>query len=114
MRRCIAFPNQKTDLMAIFDGLRPANYPHTHPQFVVYARPSQGLGDVPFFIEVRYAATQQLVHVTNTNQLHFPHRDKLVEMVMTMKGIPFPKPGLYLVELHCDAQWVADTTLELL
>jgi hypothetical protein len=25
----------------------------------------------------------------------------------------FPHPGRYLVELHCNGQWVADTTLEL-
>ena len=100
--------------MAIFDGIRPSKYPYIHSQFIVYARLNQGLGKVPFYIEVRLAASQQLVHVTKTNQLYFPDRDKLVEMVMTMKDVSFPKPGLYLVELHCDAQWVADTTLELL
>ena len=31
-----------------------------------------------------------------------------------MQGCLFPTPGLYLVELFCDGQWVADTSLELL
>jgi hypothetical protein len=33
---------------------------------------------------------------------------------MTLKGVPFPQPGLYLVELYCDNEWVADTPLHLL
>jgi hypothetical protein len=47
----LGFANRKTDLVAIFDGIRPPSYPHVHPQFVAYARLSQGLGRVPFFLE---------------------------------------------------------------
>ena len=55
--------------------------------------------------------TQQLIHVSSTHTLVFPDRDTLVEMALTMKDVRFPGPGIYLVELYCDAQWVADTTL---
>jgi hypothetical protein len=34
-------------------------------------------------------------------------------MVMTMKGVSFPQPGIFLVELLLDNQWVADTAVEL-
>jgi hypothetical protein len=34
-------------------------------------------------------------------------------MVVTMKGVAFPQPGIFLVELLLDNQWVADTTVEL-
>jgi hypothetical protein len=27
------------------------------------------------------------------------------------KGVRLPQPGIYLGELFCDAQWVADTTV---
>ena len=37
----------------------------------------------------------------------------MVNMVVTMKGVTFPQPGIYLVKLLLDNQWVADTTVEL-
>lgn len=48
----------------------------------------------------------QLIRTTNIHMLHFPHRDKLVELALTMQGYPFPQPGSYVIELHCNAQWV--------
>jgi hypothetical protein len=46
-------------------------------------------------------------------QLVFPDRDTIVNMVVTVKGVSFPQPGIFLVELLRDNQWVADTTVEL-
>jgi Family of unknown function (DUF6941) len=109
----ISFPRGKTDLMGLFNSIRPAGYPHVQKHFVVFARLLQGLGNVPFYVEIRLASTQQLIHVSSTHTLVFPDRDTLVEMALTMKDVPFPGPGIYLVELYCDAQWVADTTLRL-
>jgi hypothetical protein len=61
--------------------------------------------------DIRFAPTQQLIHVSTTQTLIFPDRDTLVEMALTMKHVRFPQPGIYLIELYCNAQWVADTTL---
>jgi hypothetical protein len=49
--------------------------------------------------------------VSNTHTLLFPDRHTVIEMALTLKGVRFPQPGIYLVELFCDAQWVADTTI---
>lgn len=106
----IGFPGGKTDLVGIFNSIRPATYPHFFKHFVVYARLVQGLGRIPFFIDIRFAATGQLVHLSNTYDLNFPDHTKTVEMVLTM-DIRFPQAGVYLVELYCDNQWVADATL---
>jgi hypothetical protein len=107
----IGFPGGKTDLIGLFNSINPARYPHVQKHFVVFARLLQGLGQVPFYVDIRFAPTQQLVHVSNTHTLIFPDRDTLVEMALTMMDVPFAKPGIYLVELYCDGQWVADTTL---
>jgi hypothetical protein len=101
----------KTDLMGLFNSIFPTGYPHAQRHFVVFARLLQGLGRVPFYIDIRFALTQQLIHVSSTHTLVFPNRDTLVEMALTMKDVRFPRAGIYLVELYCDAQWVADTTL---
>ncbi len=107
----IGFPGGKTDLMGLFNSIHPAGYPHVQKQFVVFARLLQGLGHVPFYVDIRFAPTQQLIHVSSTHTLVFPDRDTLVEMALTLKAVRFPGPGIYLVELYCNAQWVADTTL---
>jgi hypothetical protein len=107
----IGFPGGKTDLIGLFNSILPAGYPHIQKQFVVFARLLQGLGQVPFYVDIRFAPTQQLIHVSSSHTLVFPDRDTMVEMALTMKGVRFPRPGRYLVELYCDAQWVADTAL---
>ena len=110
----IAFSNRKTDLMGIFTSIRPARYPHVHKQFVIYAQLISGLGQIPFYFDAVFAQTGKLIWTTNTHTLNFPRRDKLVELVLTLQGCPFARPGTYLIELHCNGQWVADTSLELL
>jgi hypothetical protein len=109
----LGFPGGKTDLVGLFNGIQAAGYPHVQRQFVVFARLRQGLGRVPFYVEIRFAPTQQLIHVSGTHVLVFPDRDTVVEMALTLKGVRFPQPGIYLVELYCNAQWVADAAVHL-
>jgi hypothetical protein len=106
----VGFPGGKTDLIGLFNSIHAASYPHVQ-QFVVFARLLQGLGQVPFYVDVRFAPTQRLIHASTTNMLVFPDRDTVVEMALTLKGVRFPQTGIYLVELFCDAQWVADARI---
>jgi hypothetical protein len=105
----LGFPNGKTDLVGFFNSIRVASYPHVQKQFVVFARLLQGLGQVPFYVDISFAPTQQLIHVSGTHLLFFLDRDTVVEMALTLKGVRFPQPGTYLVALFCNAQWVTDT-----
>jgi hypothetical protein len=107
----IRFPGGKTDLIGLFNGIHPASYPHFQNQLVVFARLHQGLGQVTFYVDVRFAPTQRLIHLSSTHMLVFPDRDTVVEMALTLKGVRFPQPGIYLVELFCDASWVADARI---
>ena len=110
----VGFTSRKTDLMGIFDSIRPhGGYPHIQPSFVVFARLAQGLGTIRFRVDIRLAATGQFVAGTLGQQFVFPDRDTIVNMVVTVKGVSFPQPGIFLVELLLDNQWVADTTVEL-
>jgi hypothetical protein len=107
----LGFPGGKSDLMGLFNSIRATHYPHVQRQFVVFARLLQGLGQVSFYVDIRFAPTQQLTHVSSTHTLVFPDRDTVVEMALTLKGARFPQPGIYLVELFCEGQFVADTRL---
>jgi hypothetical protein len=95
----------------LFNSIRVASYPHVQKQLVVFARLLQGLRQVSFYVDIRFASTQQLIHVSSTHMLVFPDRDTVVEMALTLKGVRFPQPGIYLVELFCEAQWTADTRI---
>ena len=80
----LGFTSKKTDLMGIFDSIRPqGGYPHIHPSFVVFARLAQGLGTIPFRVDIRLAASGQFVAGTLVQQLVFPDRDTIVNMVVT-------------------------------
>jgi hypothetical protein len=109
----IGFANQKTDLMGLFNSINPLEYPHVRENFVAFAQLIGGLGRVPFYLDIRFALTDQLVHSTTTQILTFPTRNRLVQLAYTFRNIRFPRPGVYLVELFCNGQWVADTTLDL-
>ena len=91
------------DLYGIFNAIRPqGGYPHAHPQFCVFAQLANGLGQVPFFVDIRDAATDQLIHTTNTSLLSFPNRTAVVQVALTVQRCTFPRRGLYFVELFCD------------
>lgn len=109
----IGISGGKTDLMGLFNSVRPLQYPYRARDFVVFAQFSGGLGQVPFRIDIRFAPNGQLVFLSNVHHLSFPNRSVTVQMVFRVSGCVFAQPGLYLVELFCDNQWVADTTLML-
>jgi hypothetical protein len=110
----IGYSGGKTDLLNIYNAIRPTSYPHVQPTLVVYSRLSGGLGQIPFFIEVYYAQTRQLVHVSSTFVQNFPNRDVTVELGLTLPNVRFAQSGVYTVELLMDNQWHCDCTLQLL
>ena len=110
----IGYAGGKTDLVGMFSRIRPEQYPYVHAYFVVFAQLAAGLGQVPIYIDIRHAVNGALVRSTTVRLLHFPHRNKAVQLAFAFRDCRFPHAGVYLVELFCNGQWVADTTLELL
>jgi hypothetical protein len=105
----------KIDLYGIFNAIRPTSgYPYAKARFCVFAQLVNGLGRVPFNIDIRNAQADQLVHTTHTNSLLFPSRTTVVQMAVQIEGCAFPQAGLYLVELFCNNTWVCDAPLMLL
>ena len=100
-----------TNLYALFDALRPRQYPHTQPSFVCFAQLTGGLGDIPCHIDIRRASDTELIRTTNVLLLHFSNREQLLHVRVNIEGCVFESPGVYLVELYCDNTWVADTVL---
>jgi hypothetical protein len=101
----------KTDLMGLFNSIIADGFPHVATDFVVFAQLNNGFGLVPFYIDIRLAATNQLVYTSNVHQVQFPNRDITVQIAYTVPSCRFPHTGLYLIELYCNNHWMADTTL---
>jgi hypothetical protein len=106
----IGYSNGKVDLYGLFNAIRPEQgFPYTRGRFCIFAQLINGHGQVPFFIDVRFAQTDELVQTTETRSLTFPDRSTVVQVAMEMEGCRFQNPGLYLIELFCDNTWVCDT-----
>jgi hypothetical protein len=110
----VDYDNGKVDLYGLFNGIRPENeYPYERGRFCVFAQLVNGMGSVPFFIDIRFAATNELIHTTETRHLLFPNRNTVVRLAMKIEGCRFQSPGLYLLEQFCDNTWVCDARLVL-
>lgn len=109
----IGYPDGKIDLYGILSVIRAATYPHVVPHLVVFAQLANGLGDVPFFFEIRRVSEDALVRVTAERTLRFADRTVAIQAVMTIEDAVFDEPGVYIVSLFCHNQWVCDTPLSL-
>ena len=99
----------KVDLFGLFNSIRAESFPCLQPRICVYAQLVNGLGEIPFVVEIRNAATDEVTFVTHTHNLFFPNRTRLVHMVQVIKGCLFEQAGVYTVELICKNQWMTDT-----
>lgn len=102
-----------TNLYGIFFALERVRYPHQEPEFVVFMQLAGGLGQQTFYLDIRRAFDDLLIHTTNPQPLLFADRDHLRQVAVRLLGIEFPTPGMYIVELYCDNTWVADVSLRM-
>lgn len=109
----VGYADGRVDLYGILNALRPAIYPHNHQSLVVFAQLTGGLGEVPFYIDIRREGEDLPVFTTLVRTIHFPSRTTIVQPAMTIENLRFPEPGLYVFDLFCHNTWVCDTTLVL-
>src|ERR1700682_4038456 len=86
----IGYSNGKVDLYGLFNAIRPRKgFPYTRGRLCIFAQLVNGVGEVPFFIDVRFAHTDELVHTTETRSLTFPDRNTVVQVAMEIEGCRF-------------------------
>ena len=111
----IGYSTGKVDLYGLFNAIRPQNgFPYTCTRFCVFVQLINGLGKLPFFVDIRSAANDELIWTTEPRELIFPDRATVVQVALAIEGCRFEYPGLYILELFCDNTWVCDTILLLL
>jgi hypothetical protein len=110
----IGNPEGKTDVYGIFNGIHSeSGFPYYDARFCAFAQLANGPGRIPFHIDVRLAETDELIWTSETNQLTFPNRQRIVQVVQLIEHCTFHRAGLYLVSLFCDNRWICDTPLNL-
>jgi hypothetical protein len=84
------------NLFALFNSIRPRQYPHWQLPFACFAQLMAGLGDVAFHIDIRRANDQALVHRTDIRNLHFPTDSHFFRSSSTWKAVCSSTLGLIL------------------
>lgn len=107
------YDDGRVDLYGVHNALRPAVYPHARRQLVVFAKLTDGIGDVPFYLDIRRADEDIGIRTTPVRTLRFTDRTAVVQLAVTIENIRFPEPGVYVVDLFCHDDWVCDATVTL-
>ena len=111
----VGYGDGKVDLYGLFNAIRPASeYPYVNGRFCVFTQLVSGLGVVSYFVDIRDAATLELVWTSIVRTLTFPARSTVLYVVQAVEACCFPRSGLYLVEVYCNNAWVCDTQFSLL
>lgn len=109
----VGYQDGRVDLYGVLNALRPVAYPYTRHQLVLFVQLAGGIGDVPFFFDIRKEGADDPIHTTLVRTMRFPDRTTVLQLAMTVDGVQFPEPGLYVVDLFCHDTWVCDTTITL-
>lgn len=109
----VGHPDGRVDLTGILSALRPAVYPHLRPRLVLFAQLCGGLGDTPVFFEIRRERDDELIRTTAERAVRFVDRITPVNVAVSLNGVRFPEPGVYVISLFCHNTWVCDTVVTL-
>jgi hypothetical protein len=107
----------KLHLLGVFNSIRPAsgeNYPYVFDHLCVVAQFTDGLGDVELHFEVVEATTNTIAFTSPNQVLRFSRRQQTVYACLRLTQCPFPRPGVYVVELYCQGTFLDDRQLHLL
>lgn len=90
---------RKKSLFGLFDGIGARRFPVIHPSMAVFVT-MVGQGNVPLRLELVHAEdiTEENGPLLRIEQPEFEFRDPnaVVDFVFKLKGVRFPRPGVYL------------------
>lgn len=111
---CVGYSNGTVDLYGVFNRITSPVFPIVRDRICVYAQLSDSEGDVPFYVNLRDAADDRLVFTSQPQVLHFEDRLSVTHMAYTIEDCRIPRAGVYLIELLCNNELVADTRVTML
>jgi hypothetical protein len=104
----------KITLHGLFHTIRALDgFTFVKDEFCVYMEMGNGLGTLPFRLEIRSGVSDELIHESKAMQLHFKDRHSVLQVVVRIQKCRFEQPGEYILNLICDNRWLGDTVIQL-
>jgi hypothetical protein len=101
----------KPHLIGVLNAIRVPAFPHVLPRLCVFAKLSDGFGDVR--CRVRIVDVQDLTAAFETSErtIHFRDRRQILYAMFKIEKLRFLAPGEFVVELFCNDEFVDDAVL---
>lgn len=101
--------SENLHLMNLFTAIRPvAGFPCRIASLCIFVHLVDGYGTGVFRVLARDAENDEVVFGSPERRLTVNDRLQPVRLVFRLRNCPFPREGIYLIELYCDKQWLAD------
>ena len=107
----------KIHVLGVFNAIRPpdgAGYPCRLGRLCVFAQLIGGIGEVSLRLEVVSAENEAIIYTSPEQPVRFPDRRTTMSACFRILECPFPRPGVYLVELYAQGVFLDDRALHLL
>jgi len=107
----------KIHVLGVFNAIRPpygTAYPCRLRQLCVFTQLIGGIGEVSLRLEVVSARDETIVYTSAEQRVRFPDRHTTMSACFRILECPFPRPGVYLVELYAQGVFLDDRALHLL
>ena len=106
----------KVSILNLWDTIRvpSSGFPHTQAKVCVFAQLRGGWGDIPVHVEIMHADSDELLRKVGPFAVSFRDRSLTYRVRCQIEGVVFQGPGVYVVELYCDQQFVDDQTFRVI
>ena len=105
----------KQHVVGLFNAVRisPSQFPYQLGKLCVFAEFGDGMGAVPFHVEILDSEEDRLLFRSQSRRLEFPDRNTYVKVVVRLLDCRFPRPGDYAVQLYCRGEFLDDRVIHL-
>lgn len=103
----------KLTILNVFDLYRPADTepPYVLAKLCVFATLSGVIRDYELQVVVVNAQSREVAFTSPVRMLRIRDRNHVMNVVFRLVNCRFPEAGVYVVELHCDGEFMDDRLL---
>ena len=103
----------KHSLIGLFSTIHSYRFPVMHSQLSVYAALTDGHGKTPLRIRIVDANDARPPLVEGQGAVEFKDPRAIANLVLQFRGLTFPEPGQYRVQLYCQDTLLREARLML-
>ena len=104
---------RRISLIGVSGAIRLSDFPAVAPPFGVFSVLTGGRGDGTLALTITQVETDEEIYRWQ-HAIRFADRLANVHVVFRIRGCRFPAPGLYLVTLLVDSEWVAQRRIRII